>query len=88
MSVNLSPEIYGGGTLQLRNAHTRRVLREVANTGPGDAILFQIAPDLQHPVTAVTGAVPKSAFAGWFQSERISFPFPLCPFEVPSAQCP
>jgi len=40
MSVNLSPEIYGGGTLQLRNAHTRRVLREVANTRPGDALLF------------------------------------------------
>ena len=73
MSVNLSPEIYGGGTLQLRNAHTRRVLREVANTGPGDALLFQIAPDLQHRVTAVKGAVPKTAFAGWFQSERISF---------------
>ncbi len=73
MSVNLSPEIYSGGTLQLRSARSRRVLREVANTGPGDAILFQIAPDLQHRVTAVKGAVPKSAFAGWFQSERISF---------------
>jgi len=70
MSVNLSPELYCGGTLQLRDSTSRRMLREVANTGPGDAILFRIAPDLQHRVTPVNGAVPKSAYAGWFQSER------------------
>lgn len=35
-------------------------------TGPGDAICFEIAPDLEHMVTAVEGINPKTAFAGWF----------------------
>jgi len=71
MSVNLSPEVYCGGTLQLRDPHSNRMLQEVANTGPGDAILFRIGSDLQHRVTPVNGTVPKSAYAGWFQSEKV-----------------
>lgn len=71
MSVNLSPEAYCGGTLQLRDPRSNRILQELANTGPGDAILFRIGSDLQHRVTPVNGTVPKSAYAGWFQSENV-----------------
>lgn len=69
MSVNLSREPFRGGALRIREAATGRVLHEVANTGLGDAILFRIAPGLQHCVADVEGTVPKTAYAGWFEAE-------------------
>jgi hypothetical protein len=69
MSINLSRGIYSGGLLQLRRCSSKDVLYQVANTGPGDALLFRIAEDLLHRVTPVEGTVAKIAFAGWFRSE-------------------
>jgi hypothetical protein len=46
-----------------------RPMREVVNTGRGDAILFRIDPKLEHRVTPVIGEAAKTAFAGWFQQE-------------------
>jgi hypothetical protein len=69
MSMNLSKEIYAGGVFQLRDQASGRILCEAANTGPGDGIIFRIAPGFQHRITAVQGGVPKTAFAGWFQSQ-------------------
>ena len=69
MSVNLGPEPFQGGELRIREIATGRIVHEVANTGLGDAILFRIAPDLDHSVADVVGTVPKTAFAGWFESE-------------------
>jgi hypothetical protein len=60
---------YEGGLLQLREAGSKEILSEAANTGPGDAILFRIADHPEHRVTALKGTVPKTAFAGWFKSE-------------------
>jgi hypothetical protein len=69
MSVNLGAQRYNGGLFQLRERRSPEILCEVANTGPGDAILFRIANQLVHQVTAVEGTIPKTAFAGWFRSE-------------------
>ena len=69
MSVNLTPEPFRGGQLRIRQTATGRIVHEVANTGLGDAILFRIAPELDHCVADVEGTVPKTAFAGWFESE-------------------
>ena len=69
ISINLSRQVYAGGLLQLRDRGSGRVLREVANTGLGDATLFRIAPHLEHRVTEIHGEVPRTAFAGWFVSE-------------------
>jgi hypothetical protein len=69
MSVNLGRGIYTGGIFQLRDLRSQKMLTEVANTGPGDAILFQISSDLAHRVTPVDGTTDKTAFAGWFRSE-------------------
>jgi hypothetical protein len=66
MSVNLSPQVYEGGALQLKLRHSDEILQEVRNTGLGDAILFRISKDLVHRVQGVTGEHPKIAFAGWF----------------------
>lgn len=67
MSINLSPAPYSGGVLQLRDRETERMLDEVENTGPGDAILFRVSPDLQHRAIEVTEGL-KTAFAGWFRT--------------------
>jgi 2OG-Fe(II) oxygenase superfamily len=69
MSINLSSGMFEGGLLQIRDANTGRVFTEVANTGPGDAVLFRIDPSLQHRVTPLVGAVPRTAYAGWFLQE-------------------
>jgi hypothetical protein len=69
MSINLSSEIYSGGILQIRDKYSQRIVHEVANIGCGDAIVFRLARSLEHRITNVEGAVPKTAFAGWFRSE-------------------
>ncbi|HXD16475.1 MAG TPA: 2OG-Fe(II) oxygenase [Vicinamibacterales bacterium] len=68
ISVNLSEQAFEGGRFELRKRGSDTLLWAVANTGPGDAILFRIADDLEHRVTAVEGHAPKTALAGWFQS--------------------
>jgi hypothetical protein len=72
LSVNVGTEPYLGGELQIRDARSGEILNSVRNAVPGDAVLFRIAPDLQHQVTAVEGSIPRTAFAGWFKS-RPSF---------------
>lgn len=69
MSIHLGRHPFRGGLLQIREAASKKIVAEVANTGFGDAVLFRIATHLQHQNTETGGAVPKWAFAGWFQSE-------------------
>jgi 2OG-Fe(II) oxygenase superfamily len=66
LSVNLG-DPYDGGVLQIREKPSNRVVHEVANTGPGDAILFDLGDHLEHCVSRVTGQASKMALAGWFQ---------------------
>jgi hypothetical protein len=69
LSVNLSLRPYTGGLLQIRRRNSPDHIREIANNGPGDAILMRIGPDLHHRVTAVEGDEPRTAFNGWFRSQ-------------------
>jgi len=71
ISVNLSTDVYAGGVLEIRDRESHTVVREIANTGAGDAIVFRVSPRLEHRVTEVTGAVPKTAYAGWFCAEPV-----------------
>lgn len=73
MSVNLSPRPYSGGVFQIKRRDSTGPSRELANSIPGDAILFRIAPELKHRVTPVEGLEPKTAFAGWFKSSGVDF---------------
>ena len=68
ISINLSEREFEGGVFELRHAASDAVEWSIANTGPGDAILFRIDGDLFHRVTAVIGAAPRIVYAGWFQS--------------------
>ena len=69
MTINLSPTVYRGGRLQIRDRSSQRTLSEIVNDGFGDAVLFRIRADLEHRITDVEGTAPKTAFAGWFQSQ-------------------
>jgi hypothetical protein len=68
MSVNLSSEPYAGGALQIRDTDTRTILHEEADLRPGDGVVFRLAERLEHRVTPVEGAAPRTTFAGWFKS--------------------
>ena len=69
LSINLSTEPYEGGTLQIRDAASGSTVREVSNPGRGDAVLFRLAPQLQHRITEIEGTARKTAFAGWFKAQ-------------------
>jgi len=69
MSINVSTDIYSGGVLQIRDRNSQKILHEAANTGFGDGIIFRISPDLLHRVSKIEGVVPRTAYAGFFQSE-------------------
>jgi hypothetical protein len=69
MSLNLATEPHQGGLLQIRERASKRILQEVTNTTYGDAIIFRLAPELQHRVSSLDGACPRTAFAGWFRSQ-------------------
>lgn len=66
LTVNLSEDVFEGGELEMRQHGGDKPLWCVANTGPGDALLFALGPDLQHRIRPIAGAVPKTALAGWF----------------------
>jgi hypothetical protein len=66
LTLNLSEEIFEGGELELREVDQPDPLWKIANTGPGDALLFAIAPNLQHRIRPMEGSTPKTALAGWF----------------------
>ena len=68
LTLNLSRRPFEGGVLQIRARGASGPLAEVANVGRGDAVLFRLAPGLQHRVTPVEGGAPKTALAGWFQT--------------------
>ena len=68
LTVNIGGR-YDGGVLQLRDRRTGHLLGAVANTGPGDAVMFRIARGVEHCVTPVTGMLPRLTMAGWFQRE-------------------
>lgn len=80
MSVNLSRRPFSGGRLQIRDRGSGRIVHDVANTGFGDAVVFRLGSDLEHRVTEVTGAHPKTALAGWFHAgdgPRVLLPSPV-----------
>jgi hypothetical protein len=70
MSINLSTAPYDGGVFEIRDEATGAALGVLANTGPGDALLFAIDDRLEHRVTTVSGTAAKTAFAGWFGTTR------------------
>jgi hypothetical protein len=72
LSINLSSDVYSGGTFELRDRLTKAPLAQINNTGFGDALLFRVSNNLEHRVTEVVDKVEKTAFAGWFRATGVS----------------
>lgn len=68
VALNLSPDGYEGGELELRRTSTDVAEWTVASRGYGSAVMFRISPTLRHRVIAVRGSRPRTAWAGWFRS--------------------
>ncbi len=68
ITINLSPRPYRGGHLQIRRKRDGQIVKEIANVGPGDAVLFRVSAALEHRNTEVIGSNHKTAFSGWFRS--------------------
>jgi hypothetical protein len=69
LSINLNPERYKGGALQIRSAKTHEILCEVYNHNYGDAIIFPVDEEFEHRVCEVESGAAKTALAGWFRSK-------------------
>lgn len=66
ITINLSEGAFEGGEFQMRERATGRAMATIANTGPGDAVLFAIDPALEHCIAPMRGHAAKTALAGWF----------------------
>src|SRR5688500_12225351 len=60
ITVNLGVEPYSGGLFQMREKGSKRLLAEIANTGLGDAVIFQVGPGYEHRTNPVEGAVART----------------------------
>ena len=65
VSVNLESDPTAAGGIEIRLRHRGSTVHR-AVPGFGDAVLFRIAPDLEHRGLPPAGAVPRCTFAGWF----------------------
>jgi hypothetical protein len=73
ISLNLTPQHFQGGVLQIKHRGSDEILHEVRNTGLGDALLLRVARRLKHRVLPVEGDVPRTAMSGWFRWEKQDF---------------
>ena len=71
LTINLGPEPYQGGVLQIRREADGEIVYEHAVTGAGDAILFKLDPAIEHRVTEPTGRAARTVFTGWFRTEPV-----------------
>lgn len=68
MTLSLGEERYTGGRFEMRKKGSSQLLREFGQLEAGDAIIFKIAPDLEHRLTELeTGR--RTVGVGWFRSE-------------------
>ena len=66
ITVNLSDSAYEGGDFELRLAGTHAMLTRYRHDHVGNALIFDIAGDLEHRVLPVLSGGPRRVFTGWF----------------------
>jgi hypothetical protein len=87
-SMSLTPGSLEGGLFRLRRKSTGEILAEVAHSRPGNAHIFRIDSAIEHCVTPVRGELPRTSFAGWFQSSPDLETFIRTLFAGPLARVP
>lgn len=68
VTINLGTAPYEGGLFEIRRKKTHEPLFEHRHTEVGTALIFQVAPDIQHRIHPITAGGPRRVFAGWFHS--------------------
>jgi hypothetical protein len=68
MTISLGIDQYTGGFLQIREKVSKNILDEFGQLNAGDAIIFQISPDLEHRLTKVESGT-RTVGVGWFRSK-------------------
>ena len=68
MTISLGIDKYIGGSLQIREKVLKNILGEFYQLNAGDAIIFQISPDLEHRLTKVELGT-RTVGVGWFRSK-------------------
>lgn len=66
ITIDLSEQPYEGGLFELRLGKTREVLLRFRHAAPGTALIFDLAPGLEHRVRPLTSGGPRRVYAGWF----------------------
>lgn len=66
VTVNLTETPYEGGLFELRTVRDRETLAAHHHSAPGDVMIFDVAPDLEHRVLPVTAGGPRRVYTGWF----------------------
>jgi hypothetical protein len=66
VTVNLSPQAFDGGRLQIKSADDDELLTEMGELDFGDALLIQISRAYQHRSSPLLGTAPKTVHAGFF----------------------
>ncbi|MEO9129904.1 MAG: 2OG-Fe(II) oxygenase [Sphingomonas sp.] len=66
ITINLSEQPYEGGLFELRDKRTHDLLARHLHVEPGTALVFDVAPDIEHRVLPVTAGGPRCVYTGWF----------------------
>lgn len=66
ITINLTDRPYEGGEFELRAKGSDAVLLRHRHVRPGSALLFEVAPGLEHRVLPVLSGGPRRVYAGWF----------------------
>jgi len=69
LMIDLSDGKHDGGRFEMRDAQTHEIINAVDPVPFGDGLLVPISPQIEHHHTAITGAVPKVNFSGWFVAQ-------------------
>ena len=66
ITINLSEQAYEGGLFELRDKRTHDIRATHHHLEPGTALVFDVAPDVEHRVLPVTAGGPRCVYTGWF----------------------
>lgn len=66
VTINLGDAPYRGGDFEMRRRGQTALCCRHHHAAPGEALVFEVSPTLQHRVTPLIEGGPRTIFAGWF----------------------
>ena len=66
ITIGLSNQAYDGGLFELREKDMHTALFHHRHVEPGQALIFDVAPDVEHRLCPITAGGPRRVYTGWF----------------------